>query len=402
MPSPVLGTYRDAIDGLVIYMDGLPQEAGQKRARGAVQQAYRNLSLDFPWRYLTIEGRINVSAEYTTGTVSLVASTRTLTLSDGTWPSWARYGRLLIGTDTVVYKIAERSSDTVVTLETDFCPVDDLSGETFILYRSVYPLPGDLRSLERIHDEKGFWSTHYIPPDDWLRLERQVSRTGRPFYWTLMGAADLYGSLALCFDGRIQTAQTFAFIYQKTPRPLKYDGYEFWSSQGSGTLNSYSEGGVTANFLNVSLESDVVGTILRTAMRGASDPPGGSGSPERYAEQKVVTAWDGNLILTVGSGFEFARVSGEFTISDPVDLPAYMLEAFERGCELELAVRQTPDPDKIGVAKMLYKDARIRAQQRNNLVPPPAGLADDDDWTSAAGFLTGTVSGYWRGGAWST
>lgn len=369
----------------------MPQEAESARAREAIQAAYSDLALDYPWRYLARHDRIIVEAEYDTGTVDYVASTRTLTLTGGTWPDWARYGRILIGTDTVLYKMAERTSDTVATLETNFAPASDASSQTYTLYRGVYPLPGDFRSLIEVLDEQ-VWRTSYVEPDEWMRLERHVPRSGWPFLWTLMGAPDLFGSMALCFYGQVDTAQTFDFIYQRQPRRLKYDGYAYYSSQGTNTLSSAAKGATTAQFTGTSLQEDVVNAMLRTGMAGATGPPGGRGAAERYAEQKVITARGSTTEVTVGSAFEFGKATTHFAISDPVDLPEYLLEPFYRGCEYQMALRQTPR--KTATAEKAYWSAIRKARQRDLMLPAPGSPLDgpagwrDPHWT----FLTGTIT----------
>ncbi len=393
MSAPTLLTYRDMIEHLVGYVDGLGQEAEQNRARQAVQAAYRELGLEHSWHYLSKHDRISVSAQYTTGTVAYTSSTRTLTGSGTTFPTWARYGRLLFSGDTVLYKIAERTDGTTLTLESAFAPAADVAaGTSYTLYRSVYPLPGDFWRLEEVHDET-VWGNGFVVPSEWVRLERQVARAGRPFVWTIMGHPDLFGSMALCFYGRIASAQTFDFIYQTQPRRLKYDGYNFYSSQDANTLDAYSVGDTSIDFSGVSLETDVVDAVLRTAMSAATGPPGGIGAAERYAEQKIITVRDDADTVTVDSGMAFASASTEFTISDPVDLPEYMLDAFERGCEYQMAIRQQEVKDRM-VAQQAYERALVKAKARNNsMVPsPPSPLEWQGFRNPAWAFLTGTIT----------
>lgn len=394
MPTPNLRTYRDAIDHLVVYADALGQESEQDRARQAVQAAYLDLALEDEWKYLTKHDRLNVSAKYSTGTVTYTASTRTLVFSDGSVPTWARYGRILIGSDTNVYRIAERSDASTCTLETNFAPVDDASEQTFTLYRAVYPLPGDFYRLEEVHDEPT-WRTSYVEPSEWVRLERNLPRVGSPFRWTLIGGDDTFGSMALGFYGRIESAQTFDFIYSRTPRRMKYDGYKYYSSEdGSAAINSYTRNDTSVVFDEVSLERDVVNCVLRTAMSSASKPPGGIGSYERYAEQKIITVRDSTSTVTVGSAFEFSKSSAHFTISDPLDLPSYMLEAFWRGCEYQMELRRGGEAENVSLAEALYSKAVKKARARNSMMPPPVSPFEagwkDPSWV----FLTGTITTY--------
>jgi hypothetical protein len=201
---------------------------------------------------------------------------------------------------------------------------------------------------------------------------------------------DLFGSMGIGFYGRVETAQTFDFIYSRQPRRLKYDGYGFYSSQGSGTLQTATKGTTTAAFEGVSLEEDVVNCVLRTAMAGATKPPGGMGAAERYAEQKIVTVRDSSVALTVSSGFQFQKASNHFTLSDPVDLPEYLLDVFERGCEYQLAIL-TKSQDRLALER-LYRQGIRRACGRNLMVPSPVSPFEDGWRDPGWVLLTGTIT----------
>ncbi len=395
MPTPTLLTYGDMIDELVHFLDGLPEEASQDRARQAIQAAYRELPLSHKWRYFTAHGRINVTAEYTTGTVTYTSSTRTLTLASGTWPDWARSGRLLIGSDTVIYKVAERSSDSEITLEADFCPAADVAaGTSYTLYRAVYPLPADMRGLEEIHDEATLWSTTYINPGEWVAQERHFRRSGRPFCWTVMGAADLYGQMALHLNGRPATAQTFDFIYQRNARAMNYDGYGLFSSQESNSVTSAAAAQDVFELSEIVLPTDVVGSVVRMGRTDTSieDPPKNLGSVNPYSEQKIIIARPDGRRGQVDSNFSFGEgTDGHFTISDPVDLPNYLLEAFQRGCEYQLALRQAPD--RVALQQNLYQAALQEARARNAYVQPPRSPVGWNGWKHPAWtMLYGTMA----------
>jgi hypothetical protein len=390
MPVPTIITYRDAIEHLVAYEDALGEEAQQNRARAAVQQAYRELALEHRWRYLLKHHRITVEDKYTTGTVTYTASSRTVTGSGTTFPTWAAYGSIIFDGDTVIYRVSSRSSATALVLESDFAPAADKASGTYTLYRSIYPLPGDFYRLEEVFDEQ-VWRTSYVEPSEWLRLGRHIPRGGRPWYWTLMGCADAFGSMAIHFYGRVETTQTFDFIYSKMPRRLKYDGYAYYSSQGSATLTAAARTETTATVNGVSLEEDVVNAMIRTAMTGATKPPGGTAAVERFAEQKVITARGSDAAVTVGSAWEFTKASNHFAISDPVDLPEYLLDAFYRGCEYQMAIMQQSKGRAEALAAYHWAIRRARAKDGSEL--PTAESPFSRGWKDPSWqFITGTIT----------
>ncbi len=389
MSAPTLILYRDAIDHLVQWLGALPSEAEQNRARGAVQQAYQLVAQDHKWRYLLKHERLNVSAPYTTGTIAYTSSTRTVTLTDGTWPTWARYGRIVFDGDDVVYKIAERDvAGSTVTLDPIFRPADDIdAGTTYTLFRSVYPLPADAMAIEEIHDEGSMWSTTYIEPSEWLALERQFRRSGKPFYWTVMGAEDLYVQMAVCFHGYPSSAQTLDFIYQRAVRAMRYDGYNLYSSQEANRVNPGGSGGFTTNF---NLPEDIEGSVLR--MQRADDsttkPPGSLASMNPYGLQQVITtrtnAITGDCDGSWGTLIA-ALDDAHFVISDPVDLPHYLLPLFHRASEYFLAISQVPD--RVRQTEALLEKARKRAWGHNATVSMPGLTIGGGGWRHPAWAL---------------
>jgi hypothetical protein len=374
MSAPTLLTYRDMIDHLGNWMGALPQEDEQNQSRQAIQDAYRELFLEHEWAYCSRQHRITLDAASTSSTVTYSTSNRQVTLASGSWPTWARYGRILFDGDDVVYKVAERGSPSIITLDVDFCPAANVAAGTgYKLYRNVYPLPSDFISMKRIFNERNTWSTTYVSPSDWLWGERVRERTGKPFRWTIMGAPDVYAQLALFVDGYPTVADTIDFIFQNRFRPMNYDGMEFFSSQaGSGnTLTAAAAAQATFTVAGFTLPSDIVGSVLRLGRADSTAPPGGIGSMDPYVDQRVIFSREDDTNATVGNNFTFGRQGDHFSISDPVDLPHYLIDVFKRGCERQLAILLAND--KLPVAEALYDKALKQAKGRSNSLAPDLG-----------------------------
>jgi hypothetical protein len=58
--------FRDAIEHLSDYADGLPEGQDQRRARSAILEAYEQVTTDRRWRYYQVHGRIKLDAAYST------------------------------------------------------------------------------------------------------------------------------------------------------------------------------------------------------------------------------------------------------------------------------------------------------------------------------------------------
>ena len=377
--SPTILTYKDAIDHLVDYSDGLTQEGEQRRIKRAVQQAYRDVAAYHDWRYLQAHKRISLDAYYATGTVVYTHATKSLVLTSGTWPTWAADGCLKIGTAFPVYKVASRTSNSTIVLATDFNPGANVASTTYTLFRTQYPLPADMVRLDEINDEEGWWGSTYVSPNDWLNLERHNFQSASSFLWTIMGASGYIGQSAVYIWGYPTTAKTLDFIYTRRPRPLKLNGYDTYSSYNSGqTLSTGAVSTTTVGFTGLTTKADMIGAVIRLARSGATAPPEGQEGSNPWLMQKMITATPTSSTVTVDSALEYAKESTHFSISDPVDLPEYLLNPFYRRMEYQwnLKVR----PEKAALSKAAFDEAILQAMAQDAMTPEIKALMPG--WTA--------------------
>jgi len=205
-------------------------------------------------------------------------------------------------------------------------------------------------------------------------LERHYGRSGAPWYFTLMGDPNFHGAMAFHVVGYPGAATSFDFLYQRTPRRLKYDGHEKYSSQGDATLTSCS--GTSALFDSLSMQTDVVGAVLRLGAAGASKPPRGRGDTNQYDAQQIISVRDNVDEVTLIDSIALSKTSDQFAISDPVDMPEYMHGALHRRCEYELAT-MLGEGKRTGMAHAQYQDALKEAMARDC---PPASSWQRGFW----------------------
>ncbi len=89
------------------------------------------------WSFMEVTTTLETSAPYSTGTISATTG-GVVTLSGGTFPSWAASGELHV--NGVSYTISTRDSDTQVTLD-DASITAIAAGTTYVLTQQVYDLP---------------------------------------------------------------------------------------------------------------------------------------------------------------------------------------------------------------------------------------------------------------------
>lgn len=155
--------------------EGMRQWAFPVRADGRTHQ----------WKWMYPNANLSTNPPYSTGTIEIVSGV--VTLTSGTWPSWAAEGRLKV--ESVVYTVDTRDSDTQLTL--DDTTVDVTAGATFQLGQAYYDLPDDFldfRSpLTFRPGESLYFPPIYIQPESKLRMLQQGHEYFfRPLYGALV------------------------------------------------------------------------------------------------------------------------------------------------------------------------------------------------------------------------
>lgn len=94
------------------------------------------------WSFLQpTQTQLDLHAAYETGTIS--SSTTTVTLTGGTWPSWAAQGD--IWADDLYHPVLTRTSDSQLVLVT--APATAFSTDTYSLHHRDYDLPDDFGGM---------------------------------------------------------------------------------------------------------------------------------------------------------------------------------------------------------------------------------------------------------------
>jgi hypothetical protein len=153
----------------------------------AVNDALDMISQEAEWPWLlTDRGTFSLDAAYATGTVAIAVGATTMTLTSGTWPTWAASGKLKIAGKT--YFISSRTSGSVIELATAW-KATALTATTFIIFRDEYALASDLMKFGRIHPgETWAWGGQPMGFDTFLDLQNDHNFSlDYPAGWTIAG-----------------------------------------------------------------------------------------------------------------------------------------------------------------------------------------------------------------------
>ena len=364
-------TFSDALDRVVDFLGSNASPDGIRAAKRAVLDAYRQLSSERHWHYFYTRGRITTAAPQSTGTITYVHTggtyERQLTLTSATWPTWARYGVVVIS--NTPYEVAERKSSTVLTLSVNSNPGADVAaGTTYSISRDTYPLPTDFQSLDAL-TAIGSSSVYpeYVHPRNWLTQQRIQTSPGTPRLYTIMGEPNYMGALALRFFPGPDAALTFDFVYSRRARPILINEYK------TGTVTTTASS-ATVTGSGTTFSSNHIGSILRV-YDATNYPTGLAGAYPALAE-KVITDVASATSLTVDSNFDTAYSAVKYLITDPIDVEeGAMLDAFHRCCELHASFNKK-QKDRADVAAVYQQALRLAFEADSRVVSPRApGMA---------------------------
>ena len=354
-----LTLYSDMLDYITALTDGGARTKDLRMYKEAILGAYRETTMACEWSYYIGEGRVDLVANYSTGTIAYDhtggSSERMVTLSGGTWPTWIQYGRIRIS--DVVYEVDTRVSGTVITLTESSNPGADIAaGTSYQCYRSGYPLPTDMWRIYDVGVEKNNWVTYYISPTEWQQRERYLNSGGQTWAWTIMKDPDSDGRWALFVDPYPTEAEPLMFMYRRKPRTLRWTGTEVTARSSSSQTATASNGASTIT-TSSALPSSMVGSIIR--LSDTTVHPTGLAGINPYYEQHKITGISSTTVTIDGTIQHASGYSGKyFVVSDPIDMSESLIEAFKAEVEFRLA-RLANDQRDISNARAIA-DRQIR------------------------------------------
>jgi hypothetical protein len=360
-------TYFDLVESLIVSSYGGPQDAEQRDIRTAVHKAYSELTTIRDWAYYSVHGRLVTQAPYATGTVT--SSGTTVTLTGGTWPSWAATGAFLrVGTETC--RVASRTSGTVVVLDEGLGLKANVTAQPFTLYRTVYPLPADFRNLDEPTDEYNWWAGMYLSPDEAMKVERVNRAQGKPYHWTVIKDPDSTG-WAIKLIGYPTIQETIDFTYRRSARPLRWSGHET-----SARIVALSSDSGVANTDDQVMPESIQGAILRVG--SSASYPGPITSITPYLSEHLITDWEDTNNFVFSPAADLVAVKA--IVTDPIDVAPHMQQAMHSCCEYWLArIRGQKSEAAFG---LYQRDLRL-AMEQDQLAP-----------------LSGRSRRVWHSGGW--
>lgn len=338
----LLDTYRDMVDRAIDYVGSAVDPTTERFARRAVQDAWNEFWSKRNWTYYYHRLRTWTVAPYNTGTVEYLHSSglipRQLTLTGGTWPSWAGSGT--VGFGNIPNIVGARISGTVLQLQEQSNPGQDVAaGTTYSLWQDSYALPADFGAMgEQVRMGYSRW-LKYLTPDEFVKYQRIQISPAAPYVFTIKGDEHAYGALAVCFYPPPDALYEIDASYRRKPRQLNILEYSTGTASTTSGLTTLTGTGTTFN-------AAMVGSVLRLAQDNTAVPTGVAGANPFYVERTITAFTDANtLTLDADPG---ATLSGvKYSISDPLDIePGAMRNYFIRELERQMRMLRRMEPTK--------------------------------------------------------
>jgi hypothetical protein len=184
------------------------------RIKGAVNDALDRLAKEWDCPWYMRRGSLSLDVPYSTGTIALTNGSPIVTLTGGTFPSWAASGKLVVSSK--LYDISTRDSDTQLTLLGSFAGTsDDYSYE---LVHDAYTLPNNFLKFGGIMQGQTYpWQPEPVSIEG-LWTQQNAWQTNQQ-YASIFAIA--YGK-AYFWPAPSQTMNV-AYWYKARPAPLTAD-----------------------------------------------------------------------------------------------------------------------------------------------------------------------------------
>lgn len=329
-------TAMDLQERLILMIGGKADDDSVTKIRTAIRQALRTLSAEHQWPYYHDYMHLTTNELYDTGEISYVASTRTVTLTGGTFPTWAESGVIII--DEKHVRVETRTSGTVLVVREDDAPVDDYTGD-YSMYQYQFSLDTDynIYKFGKIQVDQSNW-IEYVPAGLFeTEVRRQwLSSGGRPRWFTISRDIANTGQNLLSLWPYPTTELRCRFGFYRHPKDIKVWDYQ------TGTVTTAASTAVTG--IDTTFNQNHVGCVLRTYSDRINVPTSEDGKFP-WVDQVVIKTVTNATSLTAASALTTAASDVAFCISDIIDCDnTAMYEAVTYCARWELSKLNRVDP----------------------------------------------------------
>lgn len=384
-----LWTFQDEITAVRDFCGNrLGGDEELRKIKRAIFEALRDLARQHRWTYYTRFKPIVLNAAYSTGTIQYTNSTLTVTLTGGTFPTWAALGSIVIA--NVTYKVASRTDGTHLVLSSSGGNpgADVAAGTAYRLYQDSYVLPANMLAIESVMSQTRKYTISPLHPRQWALHERSFITPGSTAFYCIMGDPNYQGRSAMRIGPPSSASDSLDVLMHTAPITPLIDDHS--SSSPGGTV-SVTSGSAVVTGSSTSWDNTLLGTCFRI-YKDASQVPTGPDGRYPFVSERVVTAVGSATSLTVDTPFTSTLSGVAFRISDILDVDQIvMLDAFRDGVKAKLAKELNFDAEERQVLEAAYREEMIRAMEADvkTVNWATAGEVPAGRWKFQAPYETG-------------
>lgn len=298
------------------------------------------------------------------------ANERQVTLTTGTWPSYA--ASCVIEISSKQYRVERRVSDSIITLDANLNPGADVaSGTSYKLAQYAYTLEEDYGGGGQFYQlEDSYWVSP-AEMDEWLESYQSIGFTNRPYLWTIMGDPDKKGRMALFLLPAPSSSRHYDYIYRRIPLPLR------WFNQPASTV-TISTSGTTATASANHFNARMVGSVIRFGAN-STDTVDGIEDEKFFDHERIIKYFTSATEVELDSAISGDVSSVRFNVSDLIDVRENtMYSAFLAKCSAILAMMRNDE-------KAAAKEANYRMKLKRAVA---ADYQTTKDSTESRGRFT--------------
>lgn len=325
MPNPLMA-YVDLVDAVVAYSGANPNTQNIQSANRAAMQAYLSLVKVHDWSFYKRNFSIPTSAPYITGTVQYLQTggatcERQLTLTGGTWPTWAAYGYVQV--NQMAFQVSKYFSGSVIQLSDVNNPGSDITVDTpFTLYRDMYPLPNDYTESFNAVVQPRLTPLMYVPIAQWTYGRDYYQNASVPYAFTV--TKDLVvpqRQACRLYPAPDSSGYSILFTYKSDVTAPQYRKV----SKGDVTVTNGSAF-VTGN--GTQWEAAMSGTVLRVARSGDTTLPTGIEGESPAFFEGIVDSVQSATGLTLQANATVSCNRAMYVISSLLDVDPYAMREY--------------------------------------------------------------------------
>lgn len=317
-------TLQDLVSHVMDVADLSDNQVDVRRATRAAIWGYEQATTRHQWSNYDDQFTAYFNAKYETGTID-IDSAGVVTLTGGTFPSWAALASVYIDDDRA-YRVKSRGSDTEVTLEN--WTGETATGSAYVLRQDRVLMDDDVREVYDVWNETENWSLRVVDVKTFRDYDRPKIYSGSDPYVVTFRTVNISGvaKTEMRISPGASNAVEMDVAFMRRPRrPRVLHKSVATVATNAVTLVNPLPLGVSA-----------VGCLVRHGgiLPPTADQEFGIQTPSLATSEGVVTAQASTTSLTTSGVPDITSES--IVITDVLDIPRHILHPVQLYAEAQM------------------------------------------------------------------